>query len=206
MITLISASSANPETLPIHTASRAVSLPSNQMIAILTHGICILHRIRHRVLADIPGFMEWAGGMDPANPVPENPMQIPEYIIVIDYRELYLYRIEAGPVALIVEHVDLEHDCQTNVSIVEWNDLGDACNRIAVWINHTLDRYHPGAWGLACPRAIQDKCVAALSSEHAGNLVMHVDSTYGKIDLSNLVAKLEDHVRLADSLHPAGLG
>lgn len=123
-----------------------------------------------------------------------SPTHLPEFIIVIDFRELYLYRVEPGPVALIIDHLDLEHDSQTNVPIVEWNSPGNACTRIANWINQALERYHTAEWGLACPRTIRDKCLSNLRPLYGEALIMDVDSTFEKIDLSNVIARFEAHL------------
>ncbi len=91
--------------------------------------------------------------------------------MTISYRELYAYMVQPDGRALVLEHIDFEHDGQTTVPLVDWRDVQTCYRGLAGKISSILDRYRPESWGLATPKQIAEPLIAAMPRVHRDLLI-----------------------------------
>lgn len=113
-------------------------------------------------------------------------MNLPEILIIADYKTLHAYMILPDGLPEIVEKIDYVNDGPTSVPLVGWEDDRDGYRAIANKISEILARYQTGCWGLACPPVLAKRITQWLTTEQKSTLAVVRQMEVETVDISNV--------------------
>jgi len=114
-------------------------------------------------------------------------MNPPSLLIVTNYRKLFAYMVLPDGRPQVLEHMDFQHDGQTNVPLIQWKS-DEGCYRVlGEKVTAILDRYRPKSWGLACPKMLCEKLKQELSIFHREALVIEKTMNVEDVSICNVM-------------------
>lgn len=118
-------------------------------------------------------------------------MNIPQILIVADYKFLHAYMILPDGLPEIVEKIDYVNDGPTSAPLVGWGDGRNGYRAIADKISEILDCYQTDSWGLACPPTLTKHITQWLSTGQMSTLAAIRQMGVETVDVST-VCKIFD--------------
>ena len=115
-------------------------------------------------------------------------MNTPTVLIVTNYRQLFAYLIQPDGTPQVLEHIDFQHDGQTGVALIDWRDDHTSYLKLTACIAEILNRYHPGFWGLACPKGLEEKIMTVLNPCYRETLAVIRTQEVDDVNISNVLA------------------
>ncbi|MES2661417.1 MAG: hypothetical protein V4689_22545 [Verrucomicrobiota bacterium] len=114
-------------------------------------------------------------------------MNLPDLLIIADFKQLQAYIILPDGLPEVVENVDFENDGPTSVPLVEWSNDRDGYRAVAEGVAGIVARYQPDTWGLACPLLLGREIIERLPPSTQASLVVLWQIDVAAVDISNVL-------------------
>lgn len=113
-------------------------------------------------------------------------MKHPPILITTNREVLFAYLLQVDGRAVVIEHVDFQHDGQTGVALIDWSHAHSCYVKLAECITAILDRYQPESWTLVAPEGLTNRLLPNFPDHHTSHLTSVRTMDVDDVTISNV--------------------